>query len=128
MTNAIPSERLRNLEAIGNSTTYLASGFEVGWSGWWSYGPIGAAAVTVISATDLCTVQQIMRIKFVVHEIAGGGTNGNTVNATPGGGAVNLYNAGADTLTLTIGAGGDVTVQRAAGASTYNVVLEMTWI
>lgn len=128
MSKAVPGERIRDLERIGSPITYLASGAEAGWSGWWSYGPIGAAAQTVIAATDLCAVTRIMRVVSVVHEIAGAGVNGATQNATPGGGAINLYNVGPDTLTLNVTAGGAVTVQRAAGASTYDVVLLMAWI
>ena len=128
MSTPSPGERIRHLESIGAPITYIASGGEVGFSGWWSYGPIGAVASTVIAATDLNVVTVGMRVTSVVQEIAGGGFAGNTQNATPGGGAINLYNAGADTLTLTIGVGGDVTVQRAAGVSTYGVLLEMHWI
>ena len=123
----IPNERLRELEVGGSAITYLATGYEVGRAAWWSYGPIGAAAVTVVPGGNF-DVTRVLRAMFVVHEIAGAGTNAGEVTATPGGGAINLYNVGADTLTLTVAAGGDVTVQRAAGASTYNVVLLMIWI
>lgn len=129
MSTPTPGERIRHLESIGAPVTYIASGGEVGFAAWWSYGPIGAVAVTVVAATDLNVVTQVLRVMFVVHEITGGGTNADEITATPGGGAVNLYNAGADTLTLTVGAGGDITVQRAAGVSTYNVLLfPMIWI
>jgi hypothetical protein len=84
--------------------------------------------MTIVAATDLNVVTRVLRAMYVVHEIAGGGTGAGEVTATPGGGAVNLYNVGGDMLTLTVGAGGDVTVQRAAGVSTYDIVLLMVWI
>ena len=128
MSRVVPGERVRDLERIEAPVTLLPSGAEMGWCGTWSYGPTLAAVYTVIAATDLCAVQNIMRVVSVVHGRTGGGTNGATQNATPGGGAINLYNAGADTLTLTIGAGGDVTVQRTAGVERYDVQLFMVWI
>ena len=55
-----------------------------------------------------------------------GGVSSVAGNLTPGSG-VNLYNDGVDVLSLVVWADGRVTIQRTAGAATFDVQLEMKW-
>ena len=51
-----------------------------------------------------------------------------TIEATPGGGAVDLYNVGADQFTLTVAANGSVSVVRAAGTDSADIAISATWL
>jgi len=65
-------------------------------------------------------------VTYYVSESAGGTAGGATT--VDNGAAVNLYNDGVDTLTLAVAADGSVTLQRTAGAATFDVSLWLVWV
>ena len=85
----------------------------------------GVAQTIVDGGTD--DVTGILMGMYTCVEVTGGGTGAGTVALVPGT-SWNLYNDGTDTLTLYVNAGGDVTVQRTAGADTFKVAVLLLWI
>lgn len=71
-------------------------------------------------------VTAILQFDGVVSESAGGVSN-PAGNLTPGN-TVNIYDDGVDVLTLAVTALGAVTIQRPAGAATFDVNLGLRWI
>ena len=86
---------------------------------------IGAAAITVIPDI-IGDVAALLTIIYAGSESAGG-VAGGTATVVPTGSVV-LYNDGVDVLTLAVAANGTVTLQRTAGAATFDVSLNMVWI
>lgn len=84
---------------------------------------VAAGAVTIVAVGN---VTAILTATYAVDE-SGGGTSGGTATLTLAG-SVNIYNDGVDILTLAVGAGGDVTLQRTAGAATFDVRVLTVWV
>jgi len=82
-------------------------------------------AITVIP-DSIGDVVAILTVIYAVSESAGG-VSGGTATVVPTG-SVDLYDDGVDVLTLAVAANGTVTLQRTAGAATFNVSLNMVWI
>jgi len=82
-------------------------------------------AITVIP-DSIGDVVAILTVIYAVSESAGG-VSGGTATIVPTG-SVDLYDDGTDVLTLAVAANGTVTLQRTAGAATFNVSLNMVWI
>jgi len=101
-------------------------GAALGYFGIWSGNDISNVAQTAIpgGAGD---VTGYLWVRYVVVESAGG-TSSDVAELAPGAGAHTIYTDGVDTFTLTVAAGGDVTLVRTAGASTIDVMLVMAWI
>lgn len=110
----------------GGDPIHLHAYGSIGGAIFWDYNGVGAGAQTVIpgGAGD---VTKLLWGNAVVAEVTGAGTAGQMVWLAPGGSQA-IYTDGVDTLTLAVGAGGDVTVQRTAGADTFQVVLWLIWI
>lgn len=102
------------------------AGSALGYFGIWSGNDIDDVAQTAIpgGAGD---VTGYLWVRYVVVESAGG-TNSDVAELAPGDGAHTIYTDGVDTFTLTVAAGGDVTLVRTVGESTIDVMLLMAWI
>jgi len=106
-------------------TTYPAGTAGPGYSGHWTWTGVDGTARTVIpnGAGD---VTRALTVLYQVYESAGGLAGGTATVAN--GASVNLYTDGVDTLALAVAADGSVTVQRTAGAATFDVVLWGVWL
>ena len=73
--------------------------------------------------------QDVTALLTIVYaaQLIGVGVAGGVTTCAPGA-TVNLYNAGGNTLTVTVAAGGEATIARSAGAGTYNVSLWLVWL
>jgi len=93
----------------------------------WDYDGLAGAAQTVIpnAAGDVTKGGQFI---FCIYLDTAAAFASGSIEATPGGGAVDLYNVGGDQFTLTVAADGSVSVVRAAGADTADVELWALWI
>lgn len=82
-------------------------------------------AVTIIpnAAGDVAVMLTVL---YVISE-SGGGTAGGTATVLNNS-SVDLYDDGTDILTLAVGVGGSATLQRTAGATTFDVSLWMVWL
>lgn len=86
---------------------------------------VAGAAVTII-ANGTGDVTVGLQAMYFVSESAGGTGGGSATclnNAS-----VDLYDDGTDVLTLAVAADGSVTLQRTAGAATFDVSLWLVWI
>jgi hypothetical protein len=119
MTTA--GERLRHLETM-EAVAQVGPQHIAHWS---NATPIDAVAQTVIpgGAQD---VTAMITVTYA-SQLIGVGTAGGTRTSGPGASTA-LYNVAGNTLSLTVGGGGDVTIARSAGVGSYNVSLMMVWI
>jgi len=86
---------------------------------------VAGVAVTIITnATGDVTVG--LQAMYFVSE-SGGGTSGGMATV-PNGGSADLYDDGTDVLTLAVAADGSTTLQRTAGATTFDVSLWLVWV
>ena len=118
--------RTGGILSIYSVTNYATSG-EIYFSGHTGINlyAIAAGAITVIP-DSIGDVAAILTIIYAVSESAGG-VSGGTATVVPAGSVV-LYNDGTDVLTLAVAANGAVTLQRTAGAATFDVSINMVWI
>ena len=93
----------------------------------WSNDTAITGAVQTVIPGGTQDVTAILTLLYAVQQIAGGGSAGGATTCIPGA-TVNLYNAGGNTLTVTVAAGGDATIATSAGVDTYNVSLLLLWI
>ena len=101
-------------------------GSNLGHTGLWSSSAVTDAAQTVI-ANGTGDVGKAITTQYVVYAITGTDSSGGTVSLAPNQSFI-IYNDGTDALTLAVAADGSVTVQRTAGADTFDVTLWMTWM
>lgn len=101
------------------------NGATVGHMGFWSGDDIDNVAQDVIpgGAGDVTAIAYV----GAAVEHSAGGTNAVAVSITPGNSAP-LYDAAGNTLTCAIGAGGDMTVQRTAGAGSFDAAIWFMWV
>ncbi len=92
-------------------------------------GALYAAAVAGVAVTLLAAgaVQYVLTVVYAVRAIGAGDENGGVVTLAPGD-SFALYNDGTDVLTLALSAGGELTVQRTAGAETFDIKLLGVWL
>lgn len=86
---------------------------------------VGAAQTIIPDGAD--DVTTILHASYVVQEETGGGAMAGTASVIPGANAI-IYADGVDSVQLQVAANGAVTVQRTAGADTFNVRLHMVYI
>lgn len=91
----------------------------------WDYDGVDGTARTIIpdGAGD---VIYSLRAMFVLRT-SGGGQANNTIGLVPTA-SNDLWNSGADILTLSLAANGSLTIQRTGGTLTYKVGLWLLWI
>jgi hypothetical protein len=106
-------------------TTYPAGSAGPGYGGYLTADDVDNNALTIIpNGTGDVTVG--LRCMAFVSESAGG-TAGGEFTCLNGGNVV-LYTDGVDTLTLAVAADGSATLQRTAGAATFDVSMWMVWV
>jgi uncharacterized spore protein YtfJ len=88
----------------------------------WITNLVGAAQTVV--AGGVGDVKNIITAMYAVEEETGGGSSGGVTTCTPGAN-VAIYDDGVDVVQLQVAAGGVVTVQRTAGADTFNIRLQV---
>lgn len=92
----------------------------------WEYDGLDGTPQTVIP-DGVGDVTRLLGGNAVIAEITGAGTATVRLGVVPGAASV-IYNDGTDACTVAVGAGGDVTIYRSAGADTFKVVLWLLWI
>jgi hypothetical protein len=92
----------------------------------WSETGVDGTGVTLIpnAAGD---VTEVATFVYAVSAVTAGDAAGGVVSLEPED-SFNLYDDATDTLTLAIAANGSVTVQRTAGADTFDINIFGTWI
>jgi hypothetical protein len=107
------ARRVRQLEAIEQPGVGAGSG----WSG-----NVGGTAVTIADG-----ITKIITVMYAVAEVTGAGVIGGVASVAVGGNFV-IYWDFVDGLTLAVSVGGVVTLQRTAGADTFDCSLWMVWV
>lgn len=95
-------------------------------TGFWTFAGVDDTPTVVIpdGANDVTAVATFI---YAVHAVTGGDNAGGSVTLETNDSSI-LYNDGTDALTLAISAAGAVTLQRTAGADTFNVSLQGVWL
>jgi len=88
----------------------------------WITDVVGVAQTVI--AGGVGDVANVITALYAVEEETGGGSSGGVVTCTPGN-TVDIYDDGVDVVQLQVAAGGAVTVQRTAGADTFNIRLQV---
>jgi len=117
-----PTDASRN--ALLRFNTF-PDGAALGYQGFWSGNDIDNGAQVVIpgGAGDVTAIAYV----GCAVNYSGGGTSATSVSITPGNSTA-LYDAGGNTLTCAIAAGGEMTVSRTAGVGTYDVAMWFMWV
>lgn len=92
----------------------------------WSESAVDGTGVTLIpnGAGD---VTQVATFIYAVSAVSAGDATGGTISLEPSE-SFNIYDDTIDTLTLAVAVDGSVTVQRTAGADTFNVKIFGVWL
>jgi len=90
-------------------------------SNWWLLEAVGGTAVTLRSGVRVIT------LLYAVYALTGTDAAGGTVTLEAGD-SINIYNDGVDVLTAAVSAGGVATIQRTAGADTFDVNMTGVWV
>lgn len=101
------------------------AGTVVGYRGFISMNNIGTTPRTIIPDGTPGDVTAILQVSGVV--LANDSTVDGGLSMIPNGGSANLYSRDSNTLTLSVAANGSATIV-AAGALTYDCVLNLIWI
>ena len=107
-------------------TTYPAGAVGPGYSGHWTWAAVNATARTMIP-NGTGDVSACITLMWAAYAITGADYTGGTVTLGPSE-SWNLYDDGTDVLTLAVAADGSVTIQRTAGADTWNFTAWGTWL
>jgi hypothetical protein len=109
------------------------------WSAYYG-GSIGPGYIGVVSVGSVSNVAKTIipngagdvlhggRFMYCIYLSPTGLFLSGTIEATAGGGAVDLYNVGANQFTLTVAANGSVTVVRVAGAEVADISILACWL
>ena len=89
-----------------------------------SYTGIDGTGTTVLPAGS---VDSVITMMYVVAEEVGTGVGGGTTTLGVDDSAV-IYADGTDELTISVSAGGAVTLARTAGADTFSAAIQAVWL
>lgn len=100
-------------------------GAQGGYGGFIALNNVAGVAMPVVpnGARDVAV---LLTVLYAVSESAGGTSGGSATVLNNS--SVVLYTDGVDTLTLAVAADGSVTLQRTAGAATFDVSMWMAWL